>query len=269
MNFKCIDMHCHVFPEKVAAKAVDFLQNYYGFTWEGNGLVTDLLAQNSRADIVRNIIFSTATKPEQVTVINDYIAALVRQNPEQFSGFGTIHRDFERPEEELMRIPELGLCGLKLHPDFQFFAADDPGMFPVYRQAEELGLAVLIHAGDPESDFSRPRRIARIAEKFPRLKLIAAHLGGYSAWDEALDCLIGTRVYIDTSSAIPFAGKELARILILKHGTDRVLFGSDYPSVYPATALRQLQELELPQEDMEKICFRNAQQLFGLPETGA
>ncbi|WFU51412.1 amidohydrolase family protein [Sinorhizobium terangae] len=54
------------------------------------------------------------------------------------------------------------------------------------------------------------------------------------------------------------------------YGSDRILFASDSPfdpekgPGYIRDTLRILNSLDLPKEDLEKICFRNAQALFGL-----
>ena len=131
-------------------------------------------------------------------------------------------------------------------------------------RARELGLILLFHTGDPKVDYSSPHRLVRVIEKFPGLAVIAAHLGGYGCWDDAEKCIIGKDVWIDVSSAIRFVGRERARRLILEHGTDRVLFASDYPAVRPKQAQEDLASLDLAPEDMEKICHLNAEKLFGL-----
>ena len=87
---KYLDIHAHVFPETIAEKAVAYLEDYYHFHWEGNGLATDLLAGMDLAGVRRTVIFSSATKPEQVPAVNNYIAGLCCLQPERFTGFGTI-----------------------------------------------------------------------------------------------------------------------------------------------------------------------------------
>ena len=261
---KYIDVHCHVFPETIAQKAVTYLQDYYGFTWQGTGLVDDIREGCREAGISRSVIFSSATKPSQVRNINDYIASLVRGEPELFIGLGTIHPGYADYPAELDRIKRLGLYGLKIHPDFQMLDIDAPEMMPIYARAQELGFILLFHVGDPKVDYSSPYRLRRVMEKFPDLKIIAAHLGGYGCWDDAEKCIIGTRAYIDISSAIRFTGPERARRLVLAHGTDRVLFASDYPAVRPKQAQKDMDSLALPPEDVEKICHLNAEKLFGL-----
>ncbi|MBR4957338.1 MAG: amidohydrolase, partial [Lentisphaeria bacterium] len=106
---KYIDIHAHVFPPAIAEKAVHYLEDYYHFSWEGNGLAEDLLGNMDLAGVQRTVIFSSATKPEQVEAVNNYIAGLCRMYPERFTGFGSLHREYAGYREELVRMRELGL----------------------------------------------------------------------------------------------------------------------------------------------------------------
>ncbi|MBR4663212.1 MAG: amidohydrolase family protein, partial [Lentisphaeria bacterium] len=98
----------------------------------------------------------------------------------------------------------------------------------------------------------------------PELKLIAAHLGGYSEWDRAMEYLVGQDIWLDTSSSIRFIGPEKARLLVEAHGTDRVLFASDYPGDTQRQAVKEVLSMGLSEEDNEKIFWRNAERLLGI-----
>lgn len=258
-----LDIHTHVFPEAIAGKAVQYLQEYYRFNWEGSGLPEDLLRHMDLAGVGHAVIFSSATKPEQVEAVNNYIAGLCRAEPGRFTGFGTLHRDYPDYLSELGRMRELGLKGVKFHPDFQKFAIDDPVMMQIY---EAIGpeMVMLFHIGDRNGDLSSPERLSRVLDAMPELRIIAAHFGGYSMWDEAWRHLVGRNVWLDTSSAIPFLGAAEAARIVRAHGVDKILWGSDYPAVQPGTAITQLRSLGLEEEDLEKIFFRNGASLLGL-----
>ena len=88
-----------------------------------------------------------------------------------------LHAAMEDPLSEIDRIEKLSLKGIKLHPNTQRFPIDDIRMDPVY-DALQGRLPVLIHCGDPRYDYSHPRRLRRVLERFPKLTVIAAHLGG-------------------------------------------------------------------------------------------
>ncbi len=261
MNF--FDVHSHIFPPGIAGKVIHELETYYGFQWQGSGLLDDLLRSLRTARIGRSVIFSCATKPAQVVSINNFIHSLQSQYPELLTGFGTLHPDYEDFPAEIRRIRKLGLRGLKFHPDFQQFPIDDPKMMRVYG---EVGgsLPMLFHMGDPRTDFSSPVRLARVLERFPHLTLIAAHMGGYTRWDEACEHLVGKPLYMDISSTIRLLTPEKTRKMVLAHGTDRILFASDYPAVGHRKAVEDVFSLGLSEEDNEKIFHKNAEKLFNI-----
>jgi predicted TIM-barrel fold metal-dependent hydrolase len=88
--------------------------------------------------------------------------------------------------------------------------------------------------------------IADIARAFPRLTIIAAHLGGYHVHAEALEHVIGLpRVYLDTSwpPSIGTLGPELVRAAIERHGPERVVFATDWPMADPAAEIAAIETL--------------------------
>jgi predicted TIM-barrel fold metal-dependent hydrolase len=255
-----IDMHTHAYPEKVACKAVEFLNNYYHVQCQGTGRMKDLLSSAADAGVDYLLVHAVATKPSQVENVNSWIA---RHLSDHVFGFGSIHPDYPDIPRELRRIQSLGLRGVKLHPDFQEFYADSPAMFPVYKMLEGV-MPVLFHAGDENSDYSSPKRIANVAEHFPGLTIIAAHLGGYSQWDEAEKYVIGKNVYLDTSSSLFKLPRERAVEIIRRHGAERVLFGTDYPLTRHREELTRFRALGLTEEEERLILFENARKLLHL-----
>ncbi len=261
---KIIDFHVHVFPEDIVRKVIDTLQGFYGAKWQGAGVLPDYLAQMESAGIGTGVIFSAATKPEQVRSINDYIANLVRRYPEKLTGFGTLLPGAGGMEAELERIQELGLKGIKFHPDFQQVPADSADMVKLCRLAAERNLPVLLHAGDRRYDFSRPARIVNLHRLVPELTLVAAHLGGWGEWENAEEYLIGKErdIYLDISSTMNFLPPEKVRQFVRAHGADKILFASDYPAVTPGQTVKDLLELGLTDEENELIFYKNAERIL-------
>lgn len=261
---KIFDAHVHVFPDKIAEKATNATGSYYGIPMYTVGTAENVKRELEKGKISGCLIHSTATKSAQVESVNDYIASLVKEDS-RLVGFGSMHADYEKTDEEICRLKALSLKGIKLHTDFQGFAIDSEGAMKIYEAANREHLPVLFHVGDKKSTLSHPERLCRVAEKFPELTVIAAHLGGYSVWDEAKN-LIGHKgnVYLDASSALEFMPAETAREIILRHGTDRVLFGSDFPMHDPEKTASLLLGLGLGDEDYEKIFYKNAQNLLGI-----
>lgn len=258
-----IDFHSHVFPEEIAGKIIHQLESYYGYPWNGTGLCEDLLASMKSGGVQKSVIFSCATKPEQVTKINNYLASFIHQYDQAFLPFGTMHPALTDFKLELKRMKQLGLRGIKIHPDFQQIAIDSPGMMRIY---EEVGdtMPLLFHVGDRKTDYSAPSRLARVLDQMPYLRVIAAHFGGYGCWEEGQKHLIGRKLWIDISSSIQEIGSKKARELVLEHGVERTLFASDYPAVRHDQAVRDAMSLGLSDEENEMIFHKNAEKLLGL-----
>ena len=253
---RIIDAHAHIFPQKIAAKAVESIGHFYDLKMhDGNGTAEALLESGQQIGVDRYLVCSTATRPGQVKAINDFIWAEAEAHPE-FVPFATMHPDLEDLEEEMERILSRGYYGLKLHPDFQEFNIDDDRAMEIYRLAEGK-LAILFHTGDDRYDFSAPRRMERVAEKFPNLTCIAAHFGGYRSWKEALDCYQAPNIYMDTSSALFAITKEEAWRFFDRFGPDRFFFGTDFPMWKHREELARFNALDLPEDFRKKVLSEN------------
>jgi len=260
MARKIVDIHAHAFDEKIAIKATENLHEYYGIKPAADGRLIHLIESSKENDIDKLVVCATATKPTQVEMINDYVSGLIE---EHIIGFGTLHPDFDDIDAEIERMIVLGLSGIKLHPIFQGFEIDEDKAMNMF---ERIGsnLPVLIHVGDKNSDAASPKRLANVMERYPEITFIAAHLGGYSEWEEAKECLIGKNLYIDTSSSTRFLKPKVAKELIRLHGADKVLFGTDYPLSNHKFEIKCLEKLKLTDEEYEKIFWKNAYDLLGI-----
>lgn len=258
MQGKIIDFHTHVFPEKVAEKAVEQLSNYYNIPVPYQGELQELLNFAQEAGVGKVVLHAVATKPTQVQVNNDWISGVIS---DRVIGFGSIHPDYPKVHEELDRMAQLGLTGIKFHSDFQGVDLDDPRMWAIY---EAIGdrFPVLFHVGDVSSQASAPHKLAKVLDAFPHMTVIAAHLGGYVSWQEALQFLIGRNLYLDTSSALWVLSPKEATEIIRTHGVHRVLFGSDYPVCTPKEDLERVDKLDLTLEEKEMLLWKNAQELL-------
>jgi predicted TIM-barrel fold metal-dependent hydrolase len=260
-----IDCHAHIYPEKVAAKAVVNIGEFYKIPMQCGGTVEGLIESAKRGGIDEFIVFSAAGRPEQVQSINNYIADVCNaQKGKQpaFTGFGTLHKDIENPAAEIDRMISLGLKGVKLHPDMQKFNIDDEKMMAMYALLEGR-LPVVFHTGDYRFTYSHPSRLAHVIDTFPKLITVAAHFGGWSLYDLALEYFKDRFCYLDVSSAIPYIGRKRAVELIRIYGADRILFGSDYPMWDPAACREEFMKLDLSSEERELILWKNAQKMIG------
>ena len=266
-----IDAHAHIFPDKIAEKASAGISGFYdGMSIDSGGTLGELLRKGAEAGVDRFLVQSVATVPRQVTTINDYIAECVRDDPERLIGFGALHPDFEDVGDEVERIVELGLRGIKLHSDFQDFNIDDERAFPIYEAASENGLPILFHVGDRRSDRSAPERLLRVVKLFPKLTVIGAHLAGWSMWDRGAELFGGyirenpeCRFYTDCSSSLYAMSPEHAAELIRTFGAERVMWGTDYPMWNAKEELLRFFALTLTEREQEMILSKNLQGLLG------
>lgn len=262
-NFYVIDAHCHIYPEKIAEKAVAGTDNFYGVTSHCKGTVSELKELYKSTGTDHFIIQSVATTAKQVKSINEFIAAEVENGGGLFTGLGTLYPDSTDVADDVKHLISLGLKGVKLHPDIQNFKIDDYRCIKIYELCEQEGLPILMHTGDSRYDNSNPNRLLPILEIFTELTVIGAHLGGYSIWDEACEKLAGKpNLYVDCSSSFPFISKEKALEIIKKYGADRVLYGTDYPMWSPYNEMKTFMELDLTDEERKLILSENAKKLF-------
>ena len=263
-KYRIIDSHCHVYPDKIAQKASDATATFYELPPSLDGRISTLLEHGERAGIEHFIVQSVATTPKQVSSINNFIAQAVAESGGRFTGLGTLHPDSEDMKADVDEIIALGLKGVKLHPDIQKVKLDDPRMHKMYELCEGR-LPMLLHTGDCRYDNSNPNRLIPILEKYPSLTVIGAHFGGWSIWEEATKQLYTYKNFlVDCSSSLYAISKEKAKELILAYGTDRVLFGTDYPLWTPEEEIERFMSLDLTDEQREDILYHNTAKLFNI-----
>lgn len=258
-----IDFHAHIYPDKIAEKATHSVGEFYTLPMQKVGSVDALFASGDSAGVNRFVVQSVATSPRQVESINHFIRETCEAHPQRLIGFGTIHPGMENPVEEVERCLQMGLRGIKIHPDVQQFDMDDPAMFPVY-DAIQGRVPMLIHCGDYRYDYSHPRRLAHVLDEFPRLDVVAAHFGGWSLFDLAMEYLLPRRCWLDTSSSFAFLGKVRAREIIRAYGAERIVFGDDFPMWDHQSELETLLSLGLTDRENERILSGNAKRILGL-----
>ena len=259
---KIIDTHAHVYPDKIAEKAVRAIGDFYNIHMAKGGHVNGLLESGGKIGVSRYVIHSLATTLHQVESINNFILSTASGNP-AFVPFATLHPDMDEQDmqKEVDRVLSLGAKGLKLHPDFQKFYADDEKVLKIYRSCSGK-LPILFHAGDNRYDYSSPKRIANVARQFPNLTVIAAHFGGYHRWDE-VDVYEGlNNVYYDTCSAMFMLSPERATEIMRKLGVDRFFFSSDYPMWDHEEELENIMRLGLTEEEREMVLYKNAERVL-------
>jgi len=259
-----VDVHCHIYPQKISDKAVASIGNFYDIPMHHNGQAQSLIEVGDRAGVTHFIVHSVATVPNQVRYINEFLAETVAESNGRMIGFGTLHPDSPDVIKDIDHLIELGLRGIKLHPDFQKFLIDEERALKIYEYAEGK-LPILFHIGDYRYEYSHPQRLANIMKRFPNLVCIAAHFGGWTMWEEGVKYLAGLpNLYTDCSSSLFAITPEKAKELVEAYGADRVIFGSDYPMWDAQEELQRLATVGLSEEEMDMIRYKNVSKLLNL-----
>ncbi|MDO4318019.1 MAG: amidohydrolase family protein [Lachnospiraceae bacterium] len=261
-----IDFHCHIFPDELAKRAIPAMAAVSGLTPALDGTKSALLSSMRRQGIAYSVLMPVATKPGHVETMNTL--ALAQNGREGLFSFGAMHVDYEDKKAEFRRLKDGGIQGIKLHFDYMKRFIDAPESVRTINEAFETGLAVLVHAGydpvSPEIHYSEAARIAAILPQLTSGTLILAHFGGLGQVAEAGRLLAGKDVYLDCSSAYREAPLSDCREVLLRHDPDKLLYGSDSPWFAQSDPLRVLKEMELSEERIEKICWKNAARLLAL-----
>lgn len=264
-KYYVIDAHCHIYPEKIAARAVAGTDGFYGEHSFGDGTVNGLLEVGDKNGIDHYIVQSVATTPHQVRSINDFIAESVKNGNGRFTGLGTLHPDTADLDGDIKHLMEMGLKGVKLHPDIQRFKIDDYRCLKIYELCEQKNIPILMHTGDNRFDYSNPNRLLPVMKIYTSLTVVGAHLGGWSVWDEAVESLKDLpNFYVDCSSCFPFIEASKVKELIKAYGADKVLFGTDYPMWSPSKEIEAFLFLGLDENEIKCILNTNAKKVFNL-----
>lgn len=264
---KVINSHCHIYPSKIAARAVEGIGDFYDLHMSLNGSVDDLIKDGNKVGVVHYLVHSVATTPKQVKSINEFISEEVKAHSDLFTGFGTLHPDSEDIEADLDYLIELGLKGVKVHPDFQQFALNEERAFKMGEAIDERGLPIMIHCGDFRYEYSNPEQLKPFLEKFPNMLVIGAHFAGWSMWEEATKELAGTpNLIVDLSSSLYALSPETANELIHAYGADRVLWATDFPMWESESEMAMFDKIELTEEERNMILYENAAKLLGLKD---
>lgn len=254
-----IDFHTHTFPDAIAARAIDKLASQAHTTPNCDGTNKGLLAHMKQSGVDMSVLVPIATKPEQTHGINE-LAYQTNSTESKLISFGSVHPLNDDYKQILRDLKTHNIKGIKLHPAYQGMYFDDVAYLRLISYAQELDLYVLIHAGMdaglPECDYASVSHIIPALDKVDQSKLILAHMGGYGEWNSVEKYIVGSDVYFDTSYS-PLPKEQFVRI-IKKHGTDKILFGTDSPWTNQKTAVDTILSLGLSTAEINQILYGNA-----------
>lgn len=280
-----IDIHTHIFPDKIAAEVIEKLSRISRAKYFSDGTLNGLLNSMKNCGVDISVILPVATNPLQVVKINDFAA----KTAEKFSAqgimyFGAMHPDFEDFRAELSRVKNLGLKGIKIHPIYQGVNLDDKKFLRIIERAAELDLIVITHAGldigFPGVVQCSPKMARNVVKEIGNFKFILAHMGGWKNWDEVLTELAGTNIFLDTAfstgkiptrSDFVWQAEDLNLLsveeflkLVKTFGAEKILFGTDSPWSSQKDSVDFIKNLPISEIEKNKILGENAEKLLTL-----
>ncbi|MCH2158448.1 MAG: amidohydrolase family protein [Oleiphilaceae bacterium] len=182
--------------------------------------------------------------PRNVMISNDEVAGFVADAPDRFIGVGSV--DISKPMEAVREIRrcvnELGFKAIRILPWLWEVPPTDRRFYPVYTACADLGIRFCTQIGHTgplmPSEVGRPIYLDQVALDFPELTIVGGHIG-YPWTEEAI--AVATKhenVYIDTSAYTANRYPDNLVKFIKEHGRTKVLFGTNYPMLLPAQALK-------------------------------
>jgi hypothetical protein len=279
-----IDVHCHYMRSpgqpptfihnlgKMCGieKPIGDIQHYFS-KFVGDTNYDKFVEDMDRSGVDVSVLFffdniGGGENDEQVLKLNKHLANIEKRHPERIISFASI--DPRRPEApELFRtcIEDYRLRGLKWHPDDGYYP-NSPEAYQVLEVAEELDVPLLTHTGPLpgwRSKHTHPIHLDDVALDFPKLKIIAAHMGDMWWRDWVAIAKYKKNILGDLAMWQFMAVRDLGRFrrvlreIIDDVGVEQVLFASDAPALEPLVSNRRWVEILriLPDDSSDGIKF--------------
>lgn len=215
----------------------------------------------------------------------EWVAKEIKNDP-NLVGFGTVDFDRKDLKDQVKRIKDLGLSGIKIHPAAQEVKVDGKELFEVYEEAEKQGLFLSFHTGLHWHRIADYQMLLfdEVAYNFPKLKFSMEHIGGYSFFREALLIMNNnsreevqhvfagwTSISMETDEmgnarqgAWSLTDDDLCT-LIHQTGPKRSIFGLDFPyknAEYTKNAIERIKNLPISEEAKRGVLGENLREIL-------
>jgi predicted TIM-barrel fold metal-dependent hydrolase len=281
-----IDVHTHVgeYPLHISEKFASEAREAWPRIQLGRSL--DDHYRDALADADRAVVLAFNAPASGFVVPNDYVASYVARDPARLFGFGAVDPSDDGAIDELERMKsDLGLVGCKLGPIYQDVDPLGPEFLRVCEALERLELPLLIHQGTTFARAgsllqARPILLDEIALRYPKLKIVIAHVG-HPWFDDAIAVVRRhSHVYADISGLVPRRWQLYQALVsaIEYRVTHKLLFGSDFPFFTARQTIDGLRSVtgaafgpDMPvvdEEVVEDIIHRPTLDLLEIPHTG-
>jgi len=241
-----IDFHAHIGESRIFAR--------------NSGSARSLVEMMDRNKIEKAVLIPTATPPRP-RYYEDVLNAL-KEYPDRFYGFFLANpRDQNVCSLLDMVVNKYGFIGVKLHPTFLGFPADDRTLvYPIMEKAKELKILVIFHS-DP-TVYATPWQVGLVALDFPEVTIVMAHMGFLAiVYNDAAIQMAkkAPNLYLDTTGV--YSTEKIAQA-VRELGATRVIYGSDMPFHDPAFEMSKIGYVKISEEDKKLVWGGNAKRLL-------
>lgn len=265
------DAHVHLFPQPLFKAIWRWFKNIGWQLPYENWDIERYVVCLQQMGMERAFLLTYAHKPDMSLDLNKWVRDICRQYP-CFTPFACIHPKDSNLEQLMATVlDDWQFAGFKLQLAVQQFAADDPGLDPIYQAAYERQKPVIIHTGTapypPGSPYLGLDHLEKVMARWPELKVVIPHLGLYEL-DQAFTFVERyPNVYLDTSwvlgkPEIKLPLEQLAAFM--ERFPKRFIYGSDFPILdYKLEyGLEGLLQLGLTRPTLEHVLINNARRLL-------
>lgn len=286
-----IDFHTHIFPKEVRENVDKYRKkdplfrlifggirsNMLGETKKAKMIgAEDLIAGMDRSGVDKSVICGFAWSDDGLTRDgNNYILESVKRYPDRLIGFTSIQlKDRDKTVKEIERCVGLGAKGVgEIVTEAHGAAIDDEKVLrPIVEVSQSLNIPILVHANETVGHYyvgkakTELSRYYNFILSYPDIDIILAHWGGGLLFYELMPEVARAceRVYYDTAASIFLYTSRVYSAAVNIIGSDKILFGTDYPLIDHRRYFEQIENSGLPKKDIDKIYGENAKRIMRL-----
>lgn len=272
-----IDSHTHILPNRPNKLIEEFgKEKVLSEMFSDEQKITtpeELIKNMNSQNIEKSIILGYGwTNFDLLQASNQFNLDTFKRNPDELIPFFSINPLFKENLEEMEKCIKLGAKGAgEIHPSIQELALDDKNLWnDALKLLQENSLPIIIHASEPVGHLypgkgsSYAQNIYKFIELFPENKIILAHWGGgllfYELMNEVKD--VSKNVYYDTAASSFLYNPKIFEIAIEIVGSEKIIFGSDFPILSPERILSEMKNLK--EKDLINITEKNIKNILNL-----
>lgn len=264
MNTRIIDFHTHIYPSTLARRAMAVAGREHD-DFDKLPVKENLRKRMEEAGVMLSVVQHVTSKPATQTDVNRFAKEIVRTN---VISFGGLHPDCENVLEEIEKLKDMNMAGIKFHPPFQRADLTDERYIPMWKHINHLGFPVLIHCGRARGEGIYdlfPSGVAAFIRYLPDVPVVLAHMGSRCGRKEEEEILFSfpENVYIDT--AMSAERQEMADFerLAAAMGPERVVFGSDFPYGTQKAAIEFIRNSSFSDHEKAMMLGGTAEKILG------